>query len=56
MVKQGFAVRNQGTTWAGIPKTLEHFGFGAINHATMTDIFKTLAHFNRVSVLNEILS
>ena len=42
MVNQGFAVRNQGTTWAGIPKTLEHFGFGAINHDTMNDIFKTL--------------
>ena len=42
MVNQGFAVRNQGTTWAGIPKTLEHYGFSTINHATMNDIFKTL--------------
>lgn len=42
MVKQGFAYPNQGTLWSGIPKTLEHFGFGVINHDTMTDIFKTL--------------
>ena len=42
MVQQGFAVANQGTTWAGIPKTLQHFGFGVINHPTMNDIFTTL--------------
>ena len=42
MVDQGFAYPNQGTLWSGIPKTLEHFGFGATNHATMTDIFNTL--------------
>lgn len=42
MVEQGLAVPNQGTLWSGIPKTLQHFGFGVINHQTMTDIFDTL--------------
>lgn len=27
MVKQGFATQGHGTTWAGITKTLEHYGF-----------------------------
>ena len=27
MVNQGFAIRNQGTTWSGITKTLQHFGY-----------------------------
>lgn len=42
MVDQGFATRGNGTTWNGIKLTLEHYGNTVINHATMTDIFKTL--------------
>ena len=42
MVSQGFAVAHQGTTWAGIPKTLDHYGFDAKEHATMSDLFTTL--------------
>ena len=38
-----FAVRGQGTLWAGITKTLEHYGFKPINHATMKELFETLA-------------
>lgn len=37
-----FAVAGQGTQWDGIKKGLEHYGFKVINHATMTDLFKTL--------------
>ena len=37
-----FAVPAQGTQWAGITKSLQHYGFTAINHATMADLFKTL--------------
>ena len=37
-----FAVPRQGTQWAGITKSLDHYGFTAINHATMSDLFKTL--------------
>lgn len=42
MVNNGFATKGHGTTWSGIKKTLEHFGFSVINHSTMTDLFKTL--------------
>ena len=37
-----FAVAGQGTQWVGITKALEHYGFKAINHASMADLFKTL--------------
>nr|MBQ4455682.1 hypothetical protein [Clostridia bacterium] len=37
-----FAVRGQGTQWAGITKSMQHYGFSVINHATMSDLFKTL--------------
>lgn len=42
MVKQGFAIKNQGTLWAGITKTLQHYGFGVINHPNMTSVWNTL--------------
>ena len=37
-----FAIPGQGTRWAGITQALDHYGFKAINHATMADLFKTL--------------
>lgn len=43
MVQQGFATCGNGTTWSGIKKTLEHYGFTVINHPTMQSIFNTLA-------------
>lgn len=42
MVSQGFAVARQGTSWSGIPKTLNHYGFKATEHATMPEIFEVL--------------
>ena len=38
-----FAVAAQGTMWSGITYALKHYGFKPINHATMDDVFKTLA-------------
>lgn len=37
-----FAVAGQGTQWAGITKSLQHYGFKVTNHATMSDLFATL--------------
>ena len=42
MVNQGFAIRNQGTLWAGITKTLQHYGFSVINHPNMKSVWATL--------------
>ena len=42
MVNQGFAIRNQGTLWAGITKTLQHYGFIVINHPNMKSVWATL--------------
>ena len=42
MVQQGFATYGNGTTWAGITKTLQHYGFEVINHPTMQHVFNTL--------------
>ena len=42
MVNQGFAIKNQGTLWAGITKTLQHYGFSVINHPNMTSVWNTL--------------
>ena len=37
-----YAVSGQGTRWDGITRSLEHYGFKAVNHATMSAAFKTL--------------
>ena len=42
MVAQGFAVAHQGTSWSGIPKTLNHYGFKATEHNTLQELFKVL--------------
>lgn len=42
MVQQGFATYGNGTTWSGITKTLQHYGFEVINHPTMQHVFNTL--------------
>lgn len=42
MIKEGFATRGHGTTWNGIRKTLEHYGFVVANPDTMTELFKLL--------------
>ena len=42
MVGQGFAVAHQGTTWSGIPKTLNHYGLPTREHDSMTELFTAL--------------
>lgn len=54
MVKQGFATKGNGTTWNGITKTLEHYGFKVVkpNIATsMTSAWKELNKGNRAGIL-----
>ena len=41
-----FATYGNGTTWAGITKSLEHFGFTARTHAKMSQAFATLDKAN----------
>ena len=53
MISQGFVTYGNGTTWSGIQKTLEHYGFHVINHATMNDLWETLE--NRKHRLGVIL-
>ena len=55
MVKQGYAVTNQGTTWSGIPATLKHYGFTNIVHIGVSDpmskAWTELNKGNRVGVI-----
>lgn len=54
MVNQGFAIAGNGTTWSGITKTLEHYGFKVKkpNIAySMDDAWEELNKGNRAGVL-----
>lgn len=51
MISQGFATRGHGTTWAGIPKTLQHYGFKTMWPDTMPKFFKEMAKKNRWGIL-----
>ena len=55
MVKQGYAVVNQGTRWRGIPATLKHYGYSKVVHIDrddpMTDAWKELNKGNRIGVI-----
>jgi hypothetical protein len=43
MKKNGYAVYDAGTAWAGIPACLKHFGMTEVKeHATMADAFKSM--------------
>ena len=42
MVSQGFATYGKGTLWAGIKRTLDHYGFQTRWPNTMGDLFKAL--------------
>ena len=47
-----YAVNNQGTTWAGIPAAMKHYGLKNVkNVATMSDLWKECKKGNRVGVL-----
>lgn len=54
MVGQGFATKGNGTTWNGITKTLEHYGFKVKTpniSSSMTSAWKELNKGNRAGVL-----
>ena len=55
MVKQGYAVTNQGTTWSGIPATLKHYGFSNVVHIGVSDpmskAWTELNKGNRIGVI-----
>lgn len=43
MQKNGYAIRNNGTAWAGIPAAMKHFGLMDVkNVASMSDVFSYL--------------
>lgn len=54
MVKQGFATRGNGTTWNGITKTLEHYGYKVVKpniSSSMDAAWKELNKGNRAGIL-----
>ena len=54
MVAQGFAIEGCGTTWAGITKTLEHYGFDVVKpniSRSMDAAWEELNKGNRAGVL-----
>ena len=54
MVSQGFAYAGQGTTWSGITKTLEHYGY-SVTHIGINDpmskAWKELDKGNRIGII-----
>ena len=55
MVKQGYAVYNQGTRWSGIPATLKHYGYNSVFHLDVNDpmsvAWKELNKGNRIGII-----
>ena len=54
MVKQGFAVKGQGTRWEGIKKTLEHYGYSVDwigKYDPITDAWPILKKGNKIGVI-----
>ena len=54
MIKQGFAIRNQGTTWNGITETLKHLGHKTVVRVwsdPMSVAFKELNKGNRIGII-----
>ena len=58
MVKQGFAYANQGTTWSGITKTLQHYGYKVVHIGAsdpMSKAWTELNKGNRIGIISPIL-
>lgn len=54
MISQGFAIRGQGTTWNGIKKTLEHYGYKVVHIGVSDPMSKAWAELdkgNRIGVI-----
>lgn len=55
MVNQGFAIRNQGTTWSGITKTLQHYGYSVTHIGIGDPMSKAWAELNKGNRIGIIL-
>lgn len=55
MVKQGFAVANQGTTWSGITKTLQHYGYKVTHIGVSDPMSKAWTELNKGNRIGIIL-
>lgn len=56
MVKQGYAVYNQGTSWSGIPATLKHYGYSKVVHIGINDpMSKAWTELNKGNRMGVIL-
>ena len=54
MISQGFAIRGQGTTWNGITKTLQHYGYKVVHigvNDPMSKAWTELDKGNRIGVI-----
>ena len=54
MVSQGFAIRGQGTTWNGITKTLQHYGYKVVHigiNDPMSKAWTELNKGNRIGII-----
>lgn len=55
MISQGFAIRGQGTTWNGITKTLEHYGYKVVHIGINDPMSKAWAELNKGNRIGVIL-
>ena len=55
MVKQGFAIRGQGTTWNGITKTLQYLGYKVVHIGISDPMSKAWAELNKGNRIGIIL-
>ena len=55
MVKQGFAIRGQGTTWNGITKTLQHLGYKVVHIGISDPMSKAWTELNKGNRIGIIL-
>lgn len=55
MVSQGFAIRGQGTTWSGITKTLQHYGYKVTHIGVNDPISKAWTELNKGNRIGVIL-
>ena len=55
MVKQGFAYYQQGTTWSGITKTLQHYGYKVVHIDINDPMSKAWAELNKGNRIGIIL-
>ena len=55
MVGQGFAIRGKGTTWAGITRTLQHYGYKVVHIGVADPMSKAWTELNKGNRIGIIL-